>query len=601
MEHYKKILAYAKPYTGTVLISLFFSFLYVIMNTASLWMVSSLISSILDPNVLTNSNPNNVIEKLEIYTLYIIGQGSQFQQLQMLCILLFFTFLFKNIFLYMSEVTMAYVNNKMIMDIRRNIFEHLQFLPMSFFNQNKTGEISSIVLNDGARMRIAVTKAVRKLSKDPLNIIFMITMLFLINIKMTLIALVMAPLVSIVVLKIGQSIRRKVTRSSKSIAGITNIINENITGIQVIKSFIKENEQIQKFVSESQKYFQIMLKKDKLSFITTPVNDMIGVTIAVILLWVGGNEVFYNLSMSPDDFIKFIIFLFAVMEPAKSLASVNLAIQTSLASAARVFKILNIKEQYQSKDSEELNSFNNSIEVNNLYFKYHDKTANILNDISFSIHKGNKIAIVGKSGSGKSTLISLLPRFYDASEGSIKIDNVDIRTIPLASLRQLISLVPQDSFLFNDSIKNNILLGQEMASKDEIIEASKRANAFEFIQNLPDKFNTKIGERGVKLSGGQRQRIAIARAMLKDSPILILDEATASLDSDSEIKVHEAIDNLIKNKTVITIAHRLSTIMSADNIIVLKDGEIVESGTHSELLKYNKEYKFLYDAQFKKQ
>ena len=363
MEHYKKILAFVKPYTGTVLISLFFSILYVIMNTSSLWMVSSLISNILDPDVLSNSNSHGIIQKLESYTLYVIGQGNQFEQLQMLCLLLFITFLLKNIFLYISEVTMAYVNNKMIMDIRTNIFEHLQFLPMSFFNKNKTGEISSIVLNDGARMRIAVTKAARKLSKDPLNIIFMLIMLFLINVKMTLISLIMAPLVTLVVFKVGQSIRRKVSRSSKSIAGITNIINENILGIQVVKSFIKEHQQIEKFISESKRYFNLMLKKDKLSFITTPLNDMIGVSIAVILLWVGGNEVFYNSSMDPDDFIKFIIFIFAIMEPAKSLASVNLAIQTSLASADRVFKILNINSQNEDKSTITLDSFNKSIKI----------------------------------------------------------------------------------------------------------------------------------------------------------------------------------------------------------------------------------------------
>ena len=600
MEHYKKILAFVKPYTSVVLVSLFFSFLYVIMNTSSLWMVSSLISNILDPNVLSSSNSNGIIQQLESYTLYIIGEGNQFEQLQMLCLLLFITFLLKNIFLYISEVAMAYVNNKMIMDIRTNIFEHLQFLPMSFFNKNKTGEISSIVLNDGARMRIAVTKAARKLSKDPLNIIFMLTMLFLINVKMTLIALIMAPLVSLVVFKVGQSIRRKVTRSSKSIAGITNIINENILGIQVVKSFIKEHQQIEKFISESKRYFHLMLKKDKLSFITTPLNDMIGVSIAVILLWVGGNEVFYNSSMDPDDFIKFIIFLFAIMEPAKSLASVNLAIQTSLASAARVFKILNINPQNEDKSSITVGSFNESIKINNLNFNYSENENKILKNISFDISKGDTTAIVGKSGSGKSTLINLLPRFYDISKGTIEIDGVDIKRISLQSLRKLISLVPQDSFLFNDTIENNIRLGKESATKDEIINAAKGANALEFIDNLPEKFNSKIGERGLKLSGGQRQRISIARAILKNSPILILDEATASLDSDSEIKVHKAIDNLIKNKTVIIIAHRLSTIMNADKIIVLKDGELIESGKHDELIKIDKEYKFLYDAQFKK-
>jgi len=302
--------------------------------------------------------------------------------------------------------------------------------------------------------------------------------------------------------------------------------------------------------------------------------------------------------MNPDSFIKFIIFLFAIMQPAKSLAGVNLLIQTSLASAERVFKILESEAQVELGEKKNIATFNSNINITNLSFSY-DENKKILDNISFNIKKGQKIAIVGKSGSGKSTLINLLPRFYEVSKNQISIDGTDVLDVSLKSLRKLMSIVPQDSFLFNDTIENNILFGKTNTLESEIIEAAKKANAHEFIEKLSEKYKTIIGERGLKLSGGQRQRISIARAILKESPILILDEATASLDSDSEKEVHKAIDNLIKNKTVIIIAHRLSTIMSADHIIVLNNGQLVEQGTHQELINQSGEYKFLYDAQFK--
>lgn len=596
MKYYYKIIGFVAPYRWWLSLSLLFSFLYVIMNTASLWMVSSLISSILNPSEFSSTSNNSIIAYLETLTLEFIGEGDDYHKLKMLCLMLFFTYLFKNIFLYISEVTMAFINNNMIMDIRNKIFRHLQYLPISFYNNNKTGEITSIVLADGARMRMAVTDAARKLSKHPLNIIFMIGMLLLINLKMTLIALTIIPAVGMVVIFVGKSIRRKTKRTSEKIAGITNIINESVMGIQVVKSFVREEYQINKFINECLKYFKLMFRRDKLIFITTPLNDMIGVTIAIVLLWIGGNEVFNNSTMSGDDFIKFIIYLFAIMQPAKSLASVNLSIQTSVASAERVFKILDQKPQ--DNNSIQKNNFETEINYNNVSFQY-DKNNPIIKKLSLEIKKGTTTAIVGKSGSGKSTLINMLPRFYEVNDGEILIDNINTSQISLESLRSLISIVPQDSFLFNDSIKHNIGYGNISASFDEIKLAAQKANAEDFIENLPDLYNTVIGERGVKLSGGQRQRISIARAILKNSPILILDEATASLDSDSEKKVHSAIDNLVLDKTVIIIAHRLSTIMNADKIVVMNDGEIAEIGNHKDLIDKSGIYQSLYQLQFK--
>lgn len=605
MKYFLKIFSFAKPYKLYIAISLLCSFLFVLMNTASLWLISSLLSTILNPNKNNESielikNKNSIIEYLEQITNNFLGNGDSIGQLKMLCLLMLIVYLLKNIFYYFSNVTMNYVNNKMIMDIRNKIFSHIQNLPLSFFHNNKIGEISSITMGDGARMRAAVSDVVNKLTRHPLNILIMLFMLFLINPKMTLLSLIIIPMIGIVIIKIGKSIRRKSKRSSKQIAGVTSILHENLSGAEVIKSFGQGKNEISKFKKETMKYFKLIFKKQKLKSIATPINDMIGVCIAVSLLWIGGQEVFINKNLNPDDFIKFIVYLFAMFQPAKNLANVNLSIQASIASAERVFSILNLKKQEDVKNAITLNKINHSIRFENINFSYNSNNKKILTDINISIPKGTICAIVGQSGAGKSTLINLLPRFYEITDGKILIDDNEINNISSSSLRNMIGIVSQDTFLFNDTIKNNIAFSVKNKNNDEIIKAAKLANADTFIKKLEYGYETIIGERGVKLSGGQKQRISIARALLKNPPILILDEATSSLDTESERTVQEAIDNLLLDRTVIVIAHRLSTVINADNIIVLENGEITESGDHHQLINKNGRYKQLFNAQFKK-
>jgi len=604
MKYFIKIFSFAKPYKLQITLSLLCSSVFVVMNTASLWMISSLLSTILNPNktnieLNTDSSKSSIITYFENLTNNILGNGNDIERLKMLCLMMLIIFLLKNIFYYLSNIAINYVNHRMIMDIRNKIFSHIQSLPLSFFHNSKIGEISSITIGDAARMRAAVNDTVNKLSKHPLNVLAMLTMLSLINIKMTLFSLIIIPCIGIVVIKIGQSIRRKTIRSSKQIAGVTNVLHENLSGINVVKSFIQESKEIDKFKKETKKHFKLIYKKSRLKSITTPINDMIGVMIAISILWIGGREVFIYKTLDPDGFIKFIVYLFAMLQPAKKLAGINLSIQSSIAAAQRVLSILNIKPQIDSQNAVEIMDFNNEIKYRSVSFSYIENNINVLNNINLSIPKGQVYAIVGKSGSGKSTLINLLQRFYEISNGEILIDEKSIKDIKISSLRNMIGVVSQQTFLFNNTIKNNIAYGNEEAKDDDIIKAAKLANAHEFIINSSNGYDTIIGERGAKLSGGQIQRISIARALLKNPPILIFDEATSSLDTESENEVKNAIENLLQDRTVIIIAHRLSTITNANKIIVLDKGEIADLGSHEELIDRNSQYKNLFDSQFR--
>ena len=604
MKYFIKIFSFAKPYKLQIALSLLCSSIFVIMNTASLWMISSLLSTILNPSKINaelsiNSSKNSLITYFEKLTNNMLGNGDDIERLKMLCLMMLIIFLLKNIFYYLSNISINYVNHKMIMDIRNKIFSHIQSLPLSFFHNSKIGEISSITIGDAAKMRAAVNDTVNKLSKHPLNVLAMLIMLSLINLKMTLFSLIIIPCIGVVVVKIGQSIRRKTIRSSKQIAGVTNVLHENLSGINVVKSFIQESKEINKFTKETKKHFKLIYKKSRLKSITTPINDMIGVIIAISILWIGGREVFIYKTLDPNGFIKFIVYLFAMLQPAKKLADINLSIQSSIAAAQRVFSILNIKPQVDSKNAMKIIDFNNEIKYSDVSFSYTENNNNVLNKINLSIPKGHVYAIVGKSGSGKSTLINLLLRFYEISNGEILIDGKSIKDLKISSLRNMIGIVSQQTFLFNNTIKNNIAYGNEEAKDEDIIKAAKLANAHEFIIKSTDGYDTIIGERGAKLSGGQIQRISIARALLKNPPILIFDEATSALDTESENEVKNAIENLLQDRTVIIIAHRLSTITNADKIIVLDKGEISDLGSHEELIDRNNQYKNLFDSQFR--
>ena len=585
-----------------VFISLISSLLFVVMNAFSIWMISSMITTIMNSSKVVKPNPINNIsihEKLDLFSQKLIGYGTQLEQLKQLCIILVIAYLLKNIFFYINNVSISFVQNRMIMDIRNKLFNHLQWLPLSFFNKSKSGELSSIIMNDVSNMRIAFTQSIQSLINEPINILVLIGMLIIISPKLTILVLFAFPLSAYIISKLGQSIRRKAKRSSLSIAGLMNILQESLNGIRIVKAFVMEKNEIKRFNFENKKYFKLSFKQENMHNLTTPVNDMIGIFLGVVLLWYGGREVLIYENMSPDGFIKYIIYLFAMLQPARKLGSVNAQIQAGLASAERVFSILDIKSNiFDDPKSKQNIGFKNQIEFNKVYFQYENSKVNSLINFSVNIKKGEVIALVGGSGAGKTTVADLIPRFYDVSKGSIMIDNIDIKNISLNNLRKIMGIVTQDTILFNDTIKHNICYGSPNAKLADIKFAAEAANAMEFINELPQQFETIIGEKGTRLSGGQRQRISIARAILKNPDILILDEATSALDTESERKVQNAIDNLVKHRTVIVIAHRLSTITKADKIIVLEKGKIIEVGNHTELLSKNGEYSKLYNIQF---
>ncbi len=600
MKIYLRILKFASPYKLFIFLSLASSLLYVITNGLTLWLIGTLLSAIMNSKevVSSSSNPIDFTEKLNHYLFYFLYSESKISQLKFLCYALIGSFLLKNIFYYINNICLSWAQNSMITNIRNQIFTKFQNLPLSFFKNRKSAELNSVTIHDVTQMRVTFAQSVQNMINEPLNILFMIIVLFVINYKLALISFTIIPISAYLTIKLGLSIRRKAMRSSKQVAALMNIVIENLTGIKIVKAFNMEDQQIKKFNDHSRGLLLKNFKLDSLRYLSTPLNDMIGCIIGAIILWYAGKQVLIEQSLSPDGFIKFFTFLFAMFQPAKKLSNVNMVINRGIASALRVFQILDDKTKYNDPNSIKVEQFSKDIEFKNVNFKYDNNPDYILKNISLKINKGDIIALVGESGAGKTTFVDLIPKFFDTTEGNIYFDGMDYQEIDRRSLRDNIGIVSQESMLFNDTIYNNIKAGNFSSSKEDIHNAAEIANASSFINDLPNKYNTMVGEKGTKLSGGQKQRIAIARALIKDPKILILDEATSALDSKAEKKIKESIDSLTQDRTVIVIAHRLSTILNANKIIVLDKGKIVEQGSHDELIKLNGKYKVLYDLQF---
>ena len=603
---YRRLYDLVAGYWPYLLASSISAFIYVAFNGLSVWLTATLFNNILtdfDELIKTQSllasSKASLNDQLKFWTNKLILRDTAIESLKVLCYTLIASFLIKNIFLYIKNISLTYIQFNLIKKLRAQLYSHLQSLSLSFFDKRQTGELSSIVINDVSNMRVAFGTSFHKLFVEPINILVFISLLFIINLKLALLSIIIVPLTGAVVVVIGKSIRRRSRRTAEKIARIMGIMSENLNSIRIIKSFAMEAFETNRFKQEQERHYILDLRQAKLRLISSPVTEMIGAFIAVILLWIGGHDVLVSNDMTSEDFIRFILILFSVLQPIRSLSKVGINLQNGFASADRVFNVLDTVPAIVSKPNAiKIKDVKDEITFNNVGFNY-DGTERILKDISFTMKKGTVTALVGASGAGKSTIADLIPRFYDVINGKIEIDGNDIRDLDINSLRKMMGIVSQETILFNDTIGSNIKYGLQSVTDDQLQKAAKNANAYDFISEQPNGFETVIGEKGVRLSGGQRQRIAIARAILKNPSILILDEATSSLDTESEYKVQKAIDNLMADRTVLVIAHRLSTVESADKIVVMEDGEIADFGSHQDLLKKDGVYTRLYKKQFK--
>jgi subfamily B ATP-binding cassette protein MsbA len=518
------------------------------------------------------------------------------QKLTFLPLVIVILFALKGLFGYGQAFLMASVGQRVIADLRERIYNHMQSLSLAFFTRHPTGVLIARITNDVAAVQGAVTDALTGLLRDFFTIVGLVGVVFYHNWRLAILAMVVFPLAVYPIVQFGRRLRAYSHRTQSTIGDLTSLLLETLSGVRIVKAFNMEDYERARFARENRKLLGILLKSVRIQAINHPLMETLGGLGIAAIVFYGGYSVIKG-TATPGTFFSFLAALLMLYEPVKRLSNVNNTIQQGLAAASRIFEVLDTQPEItDSPGAVPLKQIVRGIEYQNVSFKYEDQW--VLRDINLRICVGEKVAIVGASGAGKTTLVNLLPRFYDVTSGKILIDGIDIRQYTVQSLREKMAIVTQQTILFNDTVFNNISYGKLGMSKEKVIQAAEAANAHHFIRNLPKGYETGIGEQGVKLSGGERQRISIARAILKNAPVLILDEATSSLDSESEIEVQRALERLMEGRTTLVIAHRLSTIRKADRIVVIADGTIVEEGTHDELIEKDGEYRKLYLLQF---
>ena len=527
----------------------------------------------------------------------IIESGEKIDALLFICGLILITFFFRNLFRYLALYFLTPIRNGVVHDLRSTLHEKVISLPLGFFTEKRRGDITSRMTTDLVEIEWSIMSSLEMIFRDPLQIIIYLITLMVISPTLTLFVIILFPITGFLIAKVGKSLKKSSEKSQEKMGDILSVLDENIGGLRVVKLFNAEKDVHQKFDRESKKYQSLMTSLLRKKDLSSPMSEFLSTIVMVVVMWFGGKLVLGGSShLSPEAFIGYILIFSQIIPPAKSFTTAYYRLQKGSAAAARVYELMDTKNTIiDSENPKSVSKINESLELKNVSFRY--ENTDVLSNISFTIEKGKTIALVGKSGSGKSTIADLCARFYDINEGEICVDGVNIKSIKLSDLRHLMGVVSQESILFNDSIYNNIKMGNPSASKEEIIEASKIANAYDFIMQTENTFETNIGEKGDKLSGGQKQRISIARAILKNPDLLILDEATSSLDTESEKLVQDALKKLMKERTTLVIAHRLSTIKDADEIIVLSEGKIVERGNHTDLVEKNGVYKTLINLQ----
>lgn len=525
-----------------------------------------------------------------------IEQNGALQTLMVLILVVIGTFLLKNLFNYWAMYFITFLRNGILKDIRNALYKKSVELPLSYFSEKRKGDMISRITSDVLEIQHSFLSVLELVVREPLTILFTIGAMCFISVELTLFVFIFIPISGFLISIVGKSLKKNSDKAAQEQGYFLSIIDETLGGLKVIKGFNAEKTFEKKFQDSTYRFFKLnnrILNRQNLS---SPLSEFLGiVTIATLLIY-GGQMVLVDETLSGAAFITYMSLAYGVLTPAKSISKASYSVKKGNAAAERVLEVLETDNPITSKQGSVIKTtFEDKISIENISFAYdNDK---VLKNFSLQVPKGKTVALVGQSGSGKSTIANLLTRFYDVQQGSIKIDGIDIKDFNLQSLRELMGLVTQDSILFNDTVKNNLLLGKENATEDEIIEALKIANAYEFVMDLPEGIHTNIGDSGNKLSGGQKQRLSIARAVLKNPPIMVLDEATSALDTESERLVQQALENMMQNRTSVVIAHRLSTIQKADRIVVMQKGEIVEQGTHNELLNKNGMYSKLVQMQ----
>jgi subfamily B ATP-binding cassette protein MsbA len=613
MKLYFRLLSYLKPHLKYLIPAMIFMILFAGMSGFSITMVVPLTKIIfsgqemitkdnLPPQEISQGGEKGLVVLLpkilkEKFNQLIIGK-TRLETLGRFCIFVFLIFLIKNLFWYGQSYLIVKVEQGVIMDLRNKLYIHFHLLPLEYFHGQKTGVLISRITNDITLVKGAVANGFAEALRQGFLFLVYLFLVFWASWKLALLAFLLFPPATLIIGKFGQKVRKSSVLTQEKMGNMTSVLQETISGIRVVKAFVMEKFEIKKFTDTSRDYFKTMVKLTRIGSLGPPLTEILGVFAAVLLLWFAGKDIAAG-NLDPGRFFLFLFAMLSLMQPIRTLSHLNIDIQQGLAAAKRIFEVLDTEPKIKDiPQAIRINSLKDNVTFQNISFSY-DGDKQVLSNINLEVKAGEIVALVGPSGAGKSTLMDLLPRFYDPLSGKIEIDGINLRKIDLKSLRNLMGIVTQETILFNDTVWNNIAYGHDHASKEEVESAARAANAHEFIMNMPQKYQTIIGDRGVKISGGERQRLAIARALFKNPPILIFDEATSSLDTESEALVQEAIDRLMKGRTVFVIAHRLSTIQNADKIVVLDDGKIVQLGDHKSLIQREGLYKRLYEMQFK--
>ena len=604
MTYFRKILQFAIPYKRFAILNIICNVLYAIFSTLSFIALIPVIQVLFDKTKRVSEKPvwegiGHVKDYVTGYFNYEVTQRvneDEVAALVFICGIVVLLFFLKNFFGYLSSFFLTFLRNGVLRDLRDAMYKKILELPVSYFSEKKKGDTISRITADVNEVQNSFLSVLELIVREPLTILFTIIAMLLMSAKLTLFVFIFLPVAGFVISLIGKQLKKQSNLAQEENSHFLSIVEETLSSLKIVKGFNAEKKFYHRFQDSTNRLNHILNKLVNRQNLASPTSEFLGIFVIVIILWFGGNMVLVEESLDAATFIAFLGLAYNILTPAKQISKATYSVKKGNAAAERILSVLETPSTItDAPDAIEKEDFKSEINIENIDFSYEEEK--VLKNFSIRVPKGETVALVGQSGSGKSTIANLITRFYDVDSGSIKVDGTDIRKIKKASLRDLMGLVTQDSILFNDTIRNNVSLGKDGASDEEIIDALKIANAWEFVKDLPGALDTNIGDSGNKLSGGQKQRLSIARAVLKNPPVMILDEATSALDTESEKLVQKALENMMKNRTSVVIAHRLSTIQNADKIVVMQRGEIVEQGRHQELIAANGTYKKLVEMQ----